>query len=311
MASRLLSILCLALASSYALAANVEVLDQGSFQRRIQSAEIMTVKFYAPWCGHCKAMAPAYEEAAGRLKAHQPPVILADVDCTAHGQLCQEQGVKGYPTLKIFRKGSASDYGGPRDANGIVKYMLEQAGSSASASSLPATASAPTASSGEESPLLLAKLCRDQTCAEAEFPILDFDEDKNTCVCSAHPCWDDNGQLHQCDNAEYPHLTFSYNEDQTLRCGCSQTAHPTSTYIAKIKCPGHNCETPEHPLLDFNPRENKCVCRSHPCHDMDGVKHACDDPKFPVLMYREDSLPEGGFKKICECKTLEKKKEEL
>ncbi|XP_063041035.1 protein disulfide-isomerase A3-like [Engraulis encrasicolus] len=88
--------------------------------------ETMLVKFYAPWCGHCKKLAPDFELAATRLKGH---VALAKVDCTSNTQTCGRFGVTGYPTLKIFRNGEESSaYDGPRTADGIVKYMKKNAG---------------------------------------------------------------------------------------------------------------------------------------------------------------------------------------
>ncbi len=49
------------------------------------------VQFYAPWCGHCKSLQPAWEQAAKALKGI---VNVAAVDCDAHGSIAQEYGVK-------------------------------------------------------------------------------------------------------------------------------------------------------------------------------------------------------------------------
>ncbi|KAM6974573.1 protein disulfide-isomerase A3-like [Tautogolabrus adspersus] len=88
--------------------------------------ETMLVKFYAPWCGHCKKLAPEFDRAATRLKG---TVQLAKVDCTAHSETCARFGVSGYPTLKIFRNGKDSaPYDGPRTADGIYQYMKKQTG---------------------------------------------------------------------------------------------------------------------------------------------------------------------------------------
>ena len=71
---------------------------------------------FAPWCGHCKALAPEYEEAATALK--DKDIHLAKVDCTEETDLCSSYGVEGYPTLKVFRgPDNISPYAGQRNAN--------------------------------------------------------------------------------------------------------------------------------------------------------------------------------------------------
>ncbi|XP_059050936.1 protein disulfide-isomerase A3 [Achroia grisella] len=115
-------------------AAEEDVLDltDSDFSTVVGQHDTALVMFYAPWCGHCKRLKPEYAVAAGILKNDDTPVALAKVDCTEGGKsTCEKFSVSGYPTLKIFRKGELSqEYNGPRESNGIVKYMRAQVGPS-------------------------------------------------------------------------------------------------------------------------------------------------------------------------------------
>jgi protein disulfide-isomerase A1 len=59
------------------------------------------VKFYAPWCGHCKTLAPHFDAAAERL-ANNPNILLAKVDSTDNE--VPDVDIQGFPTVKFFRK---------------------------------------------------------------------------------------------------------------------------------------------------------------------------------------------------------------
>ena len=73
-------------------------------------------------CGHCKALAPEYEEAATQLK--EKNVALAKVDCTVEADLCREYGVEGYPTVKVFRGlDNIKPYQGARKAPQYVNSL--------------------------------------------------------------------------------------------------------------------------------------------------------------------------------------------
>ncbi|XP_007532784.2 protein disulfide-isomerase A4 [Erinaceus europaeus] len=104
------------------------VLTKDNFDEVVNAADIMLVEFYAPWCGHCKKLAPEYEKAAKELSKRSPAIPLAKVDATAETELATRFEVSGYPTLKIFRRGKPFEYNGPREKYGIVDYMLEQSG---------------------------------------------------------------------------------------------------------------------------------------------------------------------------------------
>jgi protein disulfide isomerase family A protein 3 len=127
----LLILATLLVCSSFGSEADVVVLTDANFDEIVNKEDLIIVEFYAPWCGHCKKLAPAWEEAAGTLIKNDPPVKLAKVDCTVETKVAGKYGISGYPTIKVFRKGTPSDYKGPRDAPGIVSYARKNAGPSA------------------------------------------------------------------------------------------------------------------------------------------------------------------------------------
>lgn len=114
----------LVLGATFVAASDVLDLTDANFKSTVDDEQLILVEFFAPWCGHCKTLAPQYEEAATTLKP--VGIKLAKVDCTENADLCQAHGVGGYPTLKVFRKGEAKEYSGPRKADGIISYMKKQ-----------------------------------------------------------------------------------------------------------------------------------------------------------------------------------------
>ncbi|KAI8656339.1 Thioredoxin domain-containing protein [Fusarium sp. Ph1] len=86
------------------------------------------VEFYAPWCGHCQNLKPAYEKAAKNLEG-LAKVAAIDCDDDANKPFCGSMGVQGFPTLKIVRPGKkygkpvVEDYQGQRTAGAISEAV--------------------------------------------------------------------------------------------------------------------------------------------------------------------------------------------
>lgn len=102
-------------AAAVASASDVHDLKQDTFTDFVKSHDLVLAEFFAPWCGHCKALAPEYEEAATTLK--EKDIQLVKVDCTEEVDLCKDYGVEGYPTVKVFRgPDNVQAYSGARKA---------------------------------------------------------------------------------------------------------------------------------------------------------------------------------------------------
>ena len=91
------SILCLVFSLTIAgVSGQVQPLTDNNFERLTQASTGMTtgawfVKFYAPWCGHCKGLAPIWKEVAEELKTE---LTVAEVDCTVDRMTCKRFGVR-------------------------------------------------------------------------------------------------------------------------------------------------------------------------------------------------------------------------
>ncbi|VDK84632.1 unnamed protein product [Litomosoides sigmodontis] len=105
----------------------IELTDSNFEDLVLHSKDIWLVEFFAPWCGHCKALKPHWEKAASELAGK---VKLGALDATVYQVMSSRFNIKGFPTIKYFAPGSsasdAEDYVGGRTSDDIVQYALNK-----------------------------------------------------------------------------------------------------------------------------------------------------------------------------------------
>jgi len=84
----------------------VKMLDAKSFKKAMKANQTSLVAFVAPWCGHCQRMVPEYSKAASSLHP-LIPAYAVDCDAEKNKPLCAQQGVQGFPTVKLFPRGKS------------------------------------------------------------------------------------------------------------------------------------------------------------------------------------------------------------
>ncbi|XP_031132226.1 probable protein disulfide-isomerase A6 [Ipomoea triloba] len=127
-----------ALFFSAAFADDVVVLTEENFEKEVGQDRAALVEFYAPWCGHCKKLAPEYEKLGESFKKAKS-VLIGKVDCDEHKSLCSKYGVSGYPTIQWFPKGSLEPkkYEGARTAEALTEFVNTEAGTNVKLAAIP------------------------------------------------------------------------------------------------------------------------------------------------------------------------------
>lgn len=90
------------------------------FQSKVtMTQDLWFIKFYAPWCHHCQAMAPNWDQMAKEMKGQ---LNVGAVNCEAESRLCKDVGVRSYPTILLFKGAERVEYEGLRGLGDFVSY---------------------------------------------------------------------------------------------------------------------------------------------------------------------------------------------
>src|SRR5436190_12058757 len=117
-----------AIAGTNAASAVLDLIPKNFDKIVLESGKPTLVEFFAPWCGHCKNLAPIYEDLAKAFEFANDKVQIAKVDADAEKDLGKRFGVQGFPTLKWFdgKSDEPIEYDGGREFDDLVKFITEK-----------------------------------------------------------------------------------------------------------------------------------------------------------------------------------------
>lgn len=97
-----------------------ELLTPETFQAHVtMTQDPWFIKFYAPLCHHCQAMAPAWEQLS---KSMQGKLNIGEVNCEKESRLCKDVGARAFPTVMFFKGGERAEYTGLRGLGDFIQY---------------------------------------------------------------------------------------------------------------------------------------------------------------------------------------------
>jgi len=116
--------------ASKCIAGDVTVLTSDNFDSiALNPKKDVLVEFFAPWCGHCKRLAPVYEKVAGTFKNDANCVVASvDADDAQNRPLSEKYSISGFPTIKFFPKDNkdGEEYNGGRDEQDFIDFLNEK-----------------------------------------------------------------------------------------------------------------------------------------------------------------------------------------
>ncbi|CAI5955835.1 unnamed protein product [Closterium sp. NIES-64] len=115
--------------SLLAAASHVVDLTPHNFADYVGGEKAVFVEFYAPWCGHCKKVAPEYERLAAAVK-DVAALTVGKVNCEEHKALCDKHSIRSFPTFRWFpaHQTTPENFKGRRDADDFINFINEKLG---------------------------------------------------------------------------------------------------------------------------------------------------------------------------------------